>query len=53
MTVLKAYILHCCNFVVCGCGSGSFNFDHDCGTCVSVGREPKLSISNKILKFCC
>ncbi len=53
MTVFEIYILHCCDLDVYGCCSGSFNFCHDCWTCVSRGKEPKFGISNKMPKLCC
>ena len=49
MVAFETHILHCCNFDVCGCCSGSFNFCHNCWTCVSKGRELKFGISNRIL----
>ncbi len=53
MTIFETYILHYCNFDVCGCCSGSFNFCYDCWTCVSISRKPKFGIFNNIPKLCC
>ncbi len=53
MAAFETNILHCCIFDVCDCCSGSFNFCHDCWTCVSGGREPKFGISSKMPKLCC
>ncbi len=53
MATFETYILHHCNFDVCGFYSGSFNFCHDCWTCVNKGREPKFGISNKMPKLYC
>ncbi len=53
ITAFETYILHRCDLDVCGCCSGSFNFCHDCWTCVSRGRESKFGISSKMSKLCC
>ncbi len=53
MAAFKTHILHCCNLDVCGYYSGSFNFCHNCWTCISGVREPKFGISNKMPKLCC
>ena len=53
MAAFETYILHCYNFHVCDCCFGSFNFCHDCWTCVSKDKEPKFSISNKMPQLCC
>ena len=53
MAAFETYILHCCNFDVCSCCSGSFNFCHDCWTCINGGKEPKFDISNKMPQLYC
>ncbi len=53
MSAFETYILHRCNLDIYSCCSRSFNFCHDCWTCVSGGREPKFGISNKMSKLCC
>ncbi len=52
IAAFKTYILHRYDLDVCGCCSGSFNFCHNCWTCVSRGRQPKFGISNKMPKLC-
>ncbi len=53
MTAFETHILHHCDLDIYDCYSGSFNFYHDCKTCVSGGREPKFDISNKMSKLYC
>ena len=48
MAVFETYILYCYNLDIYGCCSGSFNFCHDCWTCISGSREPEFGISNKM-----
>ena len=53
LAAFETYILHCCDLNVCGYYSGSFNFCHDCWTCVNGGRKPKFGISNKMSQLYC
>ena len=53
MTIFETYILYCYNLDVCGCCSESFNFCHNCWTCVSGSKKPKFGISNKMPQLYC
>ncbi len=53
MAAFKTHIVYHYDLDVCGCCSGSFNFCHNCWTCVSRGREPKFNICNKMPKLYC
>ena len=53
IATFETYILYYYNLDVCGYCFRSFNFCHDCWTCVSGGRESKFGISNKMPQLCC
>lgn len=53
MTTFKTNILHYHDLDICCCCSRSMNICYDYWTAINGGREPKFSISNKILQRCC
>lgn len=54
MAAFETNILYHCNCDLCGCCFGlSFNFCHDCWTCVSESAKPKFGIFNKMPQLYC
>lgn len=53
MTVFETNILCCYDLDICDCCARTLNFCHDYWTHISESKEPKFSISNKMLQLYC